>query len=150
MLRRPPSSSRTDTPSPYTTLFRSDDHRRHRLVSAASRCRGAARLPDPARDDRAWMLAFLCDRAQHRLAAAADRIAAQGGEGVMGVLTGILAIVGVAMTLVGGLWALQGLDIVRWPAGSFLLGDKYGRASYWRRVCPFVYISMVDSSLKYN
>src|SRR3546814_8807674 len=68
----------------------SDDHRRHRLVSAASRCRGAARLPDPARDDRAWVLAFLCDRAQHRLAAAADRIAAQGGEGVMGALRGIL------------------------------------------------------------
>src|SRR3546814_6071293 len=96
----------------------SDDHRRRGLVSAASRCRRAARLPDPARRDRAGMLAFLCDRAQHRLAAAADRIAAQGGEGVMGALKGILAIVGVAMILVGGLWALPGLDIIRWPARS--------------------------------
>jgi hypothetical protein len=34
-----------------------------------------------------------------------------------------MAIVGVAMILVGGLWALQGLDIVRWPASSFMLGD---------------------------
>jgi hypothetical protein len=41
----------------------------------------------------------------------------------MGALKGILTIVGVAMILVGGLWALQGLDIVRWPASSFMLGD---------------------------
>src|SRR3546814_18513155 len=76
--------------TPSFPTRRSSDLRRHRLVSAASRWRGAARLPDPARDDRAWVLAFLCDRAQHRLAAAADRIAAQGGEGVMGALKGIL------------------------------------------------------------
>ena len=42
----------------------------------------------------------------------------------MGALKGILAIVGVAMILVGGLWALQGLGIVRWPAGSCLRGDS--------------------------
>ena len=41
----------------------------------------------------------------------------------MGALKGVLAIVGVAMILVGGLWALQGLDIIRWPASSFMLGD---------------------------
>lgn len=41
----------------------------------------------------------------------------------MGALKGILTIVGVAAVLVGGLWALQGLDIVRWPASSFMLGD---------------------------
>lgn len=41
----------------------------------------------------------------------------------MGAIKGLLAIVGVAMILVGGLWALQGLDIVRWPASSFMLGD---------------------------
>ncbi len=41
----------------------------------------------------------------------------------MGALKGIFAIVGVAAILVGGLWALQGLDIVRWPASSFMLGD---------------------------
>lgn len=41
----------------------------------------------------------------------------------MGSLKGILAIVGVAAILVGGLWTLQGLDIVRWPASSFMLGD---------------------------
>lgn len=41
----------------------------------------------------------------------------------MGALKGILAIVGVAAILAGGLWILQGLDIVRWPASSFMLGD---------------------------
>ena len=41
----------------------------------------------------------------------------------MGALKGILAIIGVAAILVGGLWILQGLDIVRWPASSFMLGD---------------------------
>src|SRR3546814_2221136 len=82
---------------------------------------GVAALPafDPARRDRAGMLAFLCDRAQHRLAAAADRIAAQGGEGVMGDLKGILAIVGVAMMIVGGLWALKGCDRIRWRGESW-------------------------------
>lgn len=41
----------------------------------------------------------------------------------MGALKGIMAIVGVAAVVVGGLWMLQGLDIVRWPASSFMLGD---------------------------
>ena len=41
----------------------------------------------------------------------------------MGALKGVFAILGVAMILVGGLWALQGLDIIRWPASSFMLGD---------------------------
>ena len=41
----------------------------------------------------------------------------------MTALKGVLAIVGVAMILVGGLWALQGLDVIRWPASSFMLGD---------------------------
>ena len=41
----------------------------------------------------------------------------------MGAVKGVLAIVGIAAILVGGLWVLQGLDIVRWPASSFMLGD---------------------------
>ena len=41
----------------------------------------------------------------------------------MGAWKGVLAIVGIAAILVGGLWVLQGLDIVRWPASSFMLGD---------------------------
>ncbi|WP_447761023.1 hypothetical protein [Sphingopyxis panaciterrae] len=41
----------------------------------------------------------------------------------MGALKAVMAIVGVAMILMGGLWILQGLDIVRWPASSFMLGD---------------------------
>lgn len=41
----------------------------------------------------------------------------------MGAVKGLMAIVGVAAILMGGLWMLQGLDIVRWPASSFMLGD---------------------------
>lgn len=41
----------------------------------------------------------------------------------MGALKGFSAIIGVAAILVGGLWALQGLNIVRWPESSFMLGD---------------------------
>src|SRR3546814_19462152 len=38
MIRRPPSSTRTDTLLPYTTLFRADPaRRRHRLRRAAAR-----------------------------------------------------------------------------------------------------------------
>lgn len=41
----------------------------------------------------------------------------------MAIVKGALAIIGVAAVLMGGLWILQGLDIVRWPASSFMLGD---------------------------
>ena len=41
----------------------------------------------------------------------------------MQIVRGLAAIVGVAMVLMGLLWVLQGLDIVRWPASSFMLGD---------------------------
>ncbi|WP_260580756.1 hypothetical protein [Sphingopyxis sp. PET50] len=41
----------------------------------------------------------------------------------MGALKGLMAVVGVAAVLMGGLWILQGLDIVRWPSSSFMLGD---------------------------
>src|SRR3546814_18837238 len=36
MIRRPPRSTRTDTPFPYTTLFRSEDARLHRVLAARS------------------------------------------------------------------------------------------------------------------
>jgi hypothetical protein len=41
----------------------------------------------------------------------------------MGAVKGIMAMIGIAAILMGGLWILQGLDIVRWPARSFMLGD---------------------------
>ena len=41
----------------------------------------------------------------------------------MQIVRGLAAIVGVAVVLMGLLWVLQGLDIVRWPASSFMLGD---------------------------
>jgi len=41
----------------------------------------------------------------------------------MSALKGLMAVVGVAAILMGALWILQGLDIVRWPASSFMLGD---------------------------
>ncbi len=33
-------------------------------------------------------------------------------------------ILGVALVLSGGLWALQGLGLVMWPADSFMLADR--------------------------
>ena len=33
-------------------------------------------------------------------------------------------IVGVALVLAGGLWALQGLGLVMWPAESFMLAER--------------------------
>lgn len=42
---------------------------------------------------------------------------------MMGVVKGMIAIIGIACLMMGGLWMLQGLDIVRWPASSFMLGD---------------------------
>lgn len=41
----------------------------------------------------------------------------------MGAVKGIIAVIGIAAIMMGGLWILQGLDIVRWPASSFMLGD---------------------------
>jgi hypothetical protein len=36
----------------------------------------------------------------------------------------IAQIIGVALVLAGGLWTLQGLGIVMWPASSFMLADR--------------------------
>ena len=36
----------------------------------------------------------------------------------------VLQVLGVALILSGGLWALQGLGIVMWPAESFMLADR--------------------------
>ena len=35
-----------------------------------------------------------------------------------------LTILGVALVLAGGLWGLQGLGIVMWPAESFMLAHR--------------------------
>jgi hypothetical protein len=36
----------------------------------------------------------------------------------------VLQIVGVALILSGGLWALQGAGLVMWPAQSFMLAQR--------------------------
>src|SRR3546814_18942303 len=57
MIRRPPRSTRTDTPCPYTTLFRSEGEiARHRLergrrIGAAHAAGGAALLRDGVEED---------------------------------------------------------------------------------------------------
>src|SRR3546814_7646904 len=50
MIRRPPRSTRTDTLFPYTTLFRSRDHRQGRAVEDIGR--GSPRRRRPAQRDR--------------------------------------------------------------------------------------------------
>ncbi len=42
----------------------------------------------------------------------------------MGFVKGLATIVGIAAVLMGLLWILQGLDVVRWPASSFMLGER--------------------------
>ena len=41
----------------------------------------------------------------------------------MQIVKAVMVIIGTAMVMMGLLWTLQGLDIVRWPASSFMLGD---------------------------
>ncbi len=41
----------------------------------------------------------------------------------MSALKGLMVIAGIAMTVMGGLWMLQGLGFVQWPAGSGMFGD---------------------------
>ena len=36
----------------------------------------------------------------------------------------ILTILGIVGILLGGLWTLQGLGIVKWPASSFMIDEK--------------------------
>jgi len=36
----------------------------------------------------------------------------------------VLQVFGVMLMLAGGLWALQGLGLVMWPADSFMLAEK--------------------------
>lgn len=40
------------------------------------------------------------------------------------VLRAIVLVVGVLLILAGGLWTLQGLGLVMWPAESFMLADR--------------------------
>lgn len=39
-------------------------------------------------------------------------------------LRAVLAMIGLALVLAGGLWTLQGLGLVMWPAESFMLADR--------------------------
>ncbi len=41
-----------------------------------------------------------------------------------GAIALLLMILGGLLVLAGGLWALQGLGIVMWPAESFMLADR--------------------------
>ena len=36
----------------------------------------------------------------------------------------VLTVLGVALILSGGLWTLQGLGLVMWPAESFMLAER--------------------------
>ena len=40
----------------------------------------------------------------------------------MGFLKVVAQVLGVLMILMGGLWIGQGLNIIRWPADSFMIG----------------------------
>ncbi|WP_428679466.1 hypothetical protein [Sphingopyxis sp.] len=42
----------------------------------------------------------------------------------MGALKGIMAVAGIVAMMMGTLFLLQGLGIVRWPSDSFMVGDR--------------------------
>ena len=42
----------------------------------------------------------------------------------MGAVRLLAQLVGAAFVLAGGLWTLQGLGLVMWPADSFMLADR--------------------------
>jgi len=42
----------------------------------------------------------------------------------MGALKGLMAIAGIVAMMMGALFLLQGLGIVRWPSDSFMVGDR--------------------------
>jgi hypothetical protein len=42
----------------------------------------------------------------------------------MGALKGLLAIAGIVAMMMGALFLLQGLGLVRWPEDSFMVGDR--------------------------
>ena len=39
-------------------------------------------------------------------------------------MKGIAATVGIAATMMGGLFMFQGLGIIRWPSDSFMVGNR--------------------------
>jgi ABC-type antimicrobial peptide transport system permease subunit len=40
------------------------------------------------------------------------------------ILRAMLLVLGILLILAGGLWTLQGLGLVMWPAESFMLADR--------------------------
>ena len=42
----------------------------------------------------------------------------------MRILGWLLALLGLLVAMMGGLWTLQGLGIVMWPAESFMLAER--------------------------
>src|SRR3546814_19107385 len=78
MIRRPPRSTRTDTPLPYTTLFRSlelmVDRLRHRENRGATYQRIAETADVSVPPDEIWMLVQICRQGEGvRLASLADQ-----------------------------------------------------------------------------
>jgi hypothetical protein len=46
-------------------------------------------------------------------------------RGALGrLLRALLLALGIVLVIAGGLWTLQGLGIVMWPAQSFMLADR--------------------------
>src|SRR3546814_1794190 len=72
MIRRPPISTRTDTPFPYTTLFRSDDD-----VRAGVRPEGPRQHGDARAVSHRWHIRVVARRRVHAARAAQSAAAAR-------------------------------------------------------------------------
>src|SRR3546814_20181330 len=120
MIRRPPRSTRTDPLFPYTTLFRSDAVKKRRHLRPLQRPDDALASP-PVKD--ALDQAVLAGAVQHR-----NRLVRHQQVGPLQERPGQRQLL-----------ALDGVE----PAAADTDIEEIGIASCQRRVCQYVYISVV-------
>src|SRR3546814_18585320 len=81
MIRRPPRSTRTDTPFPYTTLFRSAENRPQACRLVFQGAAGVGRVPHPYHADRGARPGAPCDPRRLCTAARQDGRLMRNAEG---------------------------------------------------------------------
>src|SRR3546814_18200148 len=109
MIRRPPRSTRTDTLFPYTTLFRSPDHRRYpRLAS-----------PGKASPRGGFVMTDALDRKRQAITARRDASTFPGEVEACDA-------------------ALARLDAISPTRAVVRRKEQIGRASWRERVCKYV------------
>src|SRR3546814_17949113 len=129
MLRRPPRSTRTDTPFPYTTLFRSD------LFQHVDRLIDGDRNAQIRLANGPWKAEKIAKRTV-KYAIYLTVAFWTGGAWILYFAD--------APTLTHDFWTGQAPPVAYITVAVL----KIGRASCWERVCEYVWISVVAVYLK--